>query len=135
MTIHTNGCVVDSSGSGECLRSAGVEGMKLTSEPVSTRKLVRVCVSLTKKIGDCEWGHEQLSPRVSSLGVSPSVRLLTLLGSFTIGVMVPAKGVGILVLVLRVIESWTSRAIISGMTTASSSWAALGESGNQVFKA
>ena len=34
-------------GSGERRRSAGVGGMTLTSEPVSTRKRVLVCASLT----------------------------------------------------------------------------------------
>ena len=40
---------VNASGSGERLRSAGVGGMTLTSEPVSTRKRVWVGTSLTKK--------------------------------------------------------------------------------------
>ena len=39
---------VSASGSGERLRSAGVGGITLTSEPVSIRKDVLVCVSLTK---------------------------------------------------------------------------------------
>ena len=39
---------VSESGSGERLRSAGVGGITLTSEPVSIRKDVLVCASLTK---------------------------------------------------------------------------------------
>ena len=35
------------SGSGERLRSAGVGGIALTSEPVSTKNRVLVCASLT----------------------------------------------------------------------------------------
>ena len=39
---------VSASGSGECLRSAGVGGIMQTSKPVSIRKDVLVCVSLMK---------------------------------------------------------------------------------------
>ena len=50
MTICANGLTaVRVHGSGKRFRSAGVGGMTLTSEPVSTRNHVLVCVSVTEK--------------------------------------------------------------------------------------
>ena len=117
-------------GSVERRRSAGVGGITLTSEPVSTRNCILVCVSLTY---NRRLDGRPLSPRVSGLLVSLVARLLALPGSFTKLLVIPAEGFGVLGLV-RVRGGGASRAALSQITAATSG-AVLGEGSHDVCEA
>ena len=80
-------------GSGERLRSAGVGGITLTSEPVSIRNLVFVCASLTKN-RRLEVGPVALVTANVRSTLFPGAGLLAFLGSFTKLFVVPTEGVG-----------------------------------------
>ena len=73
-----------------------MEGIALTSEPVSTKNMC-ACEYHVQKIGDLkkkkevEEGRKHLSPRVSGLGVSPVAGLPALLSSFPKLFVVPAE--------------------------------------------
>ena len=102
--------------------------MALTSEPVSIRKCVRVCESLTKK-RRLEFGPVALVATSVRPKRSPAAGLLALLGGFTKFFVVPAERL------LQRVSGGGASGAASSQFTAVSSRAVLGERVDEVSEA